>query len=120
MRRNLNKILTDSHISAVAVAVLLLWSITYGSLALSYLLVLAGEFLFSLASDVSTWWRGGLIPSSGEMLFDRMLFVMALEYLFRTLVVFGAAWIVSRCVYGAGPLRSLSQHRARVARRDYV
>ena len=120
MRNNLGKILIDSHISAVAIAVLLAWSITYGSLALSYLLVLAGEFLFSLVSDVSTWWRDGLMPSSGEMLFDRVLFVRALEYLFRTLVVFGAAWIVSRCVYGAGALHSLSQHRARVARRDYV
>jgi len=120
VRNNLGKILIDSHISAVAIAVLLAWSITYGSLALSYLLVLAGEFLFSLVSDVSTWWRDGLMPSSGEMLFDRVLFVRALEYLFRTLVVFGAAWIVSRCVYGAGPLHSLSQHRARVARRDYV
>ena len=118
MWRTLGKILTDSHISAVAIAVLLVWSITYGSLALSYLLVLAGEFLFSLVSDVSTWWRNGLMPSSGD--FDRVLFVMALEYLFRSLVVFGAAWIVSRCVYGAGPLRSLSQHRASVARRDYV
>jgi hypothetical protein len=120
VRRNLGKILTDSHISAVAIAVLLLWSISYGSLALSYLLVLAGEFLFSLASDVSTWWRDGLMPPSGGMLFDRGLFVMALEYLFRTLGVFGATWIVSRFIYGAGPLRSLSQHRARVARRDYV
>jgi hypothetical protein len=119
VRRNLGEIITDSHISAVAIAVLLVWFITYGWLALSYLLVMAGEFFFSLVSDVSTWWRDGLMPSSGDMLFDRVLFARALEYLFRTLVVFGAAWIVSRCVYGAGPLRSLSQH-LRVARRDHV
>jgi hypothetical protein len=112
-------VLTDSHIAAVAIVVLLVSSITYGWLALSYLLVLAGVFLFSLASEVSTWWRDCLMLSSGT-LFDREFFVMALEYLFRSLVVFGAAWIVSRCVYGAGPLSSLSQYRARVARRDYV
>ena len=54
------------------------------------------------------------------MFFDPSLFVMTMKYFFWTVSSFGAAWIVSRCVYGVGPLRTLSTYRTRVARTDYV
>jgi hypothetical protein len=121
VRRTLREILADSHISAVAIAVLLVWSIDSGFKTIMSLLVLAFEFSVSMVMIGSTWWHDGIISfGSPDMLFDRSLFVMTMEYFFWTVISFGAAWIVSRCVYSVGPLRTLSTYRARVARRDYV
>jgi hypothetical protein len=101
--------------------VLLVWSIDSVSKALLGLLVLAFEFSDSVVAIGSMWWHDGIFPfGSREMFFDRSLFVMVMEYLFWTVISFGAAWVVSRWVYGEGPLCSLSKCRARVTRRDYV
>jgi hypothetical protein len=121
VRPTLREVLADSHIAAVAVAVLLVWSIDWGSKALLNLLVLAFEFSDSLLTIASMWWHGGIIPfGSRDMFFDQTLLVTTMKYLFWTVISVGAAWIMSRCVYGVGPLRTLITSRARVARRDYV
>jgi hypothetical protein len=114
-------ILKDYHVAAISILVLLLWSIDSGGKALVSLLVLASGFSDSVVTVGAMWWHGGIVSfGSPDVFFDRSLFVMTLNDLFWTVTSFGAAWIVSRCVYGVGPFRTLSAYRARVARRDYV
>jgi hypothetical protein len=121
VRPTLREVLADSHIAAVAVAVLLVWSIDWGSKALLSLLVLAFEISDSVLTIASMWWHDGVISfGSRDMFFDQTLLVTAMKYLFWTVISVGAAWIMSRCVYGVGPLRTLITSRARVARRDHV
>ena len=121
MERSLRKTLSDSHIAAVAIAVLIVWSIDWASKVLFSLLVLGFVFSGSVVMNGLMWWHDGIIPvGSRDMFFDRSLSIMTLEYLFWTVITYGAAWIVSRCVYVVGPLRTLSTYGAKAARRDYV
>ncbi|MGA7794188.1 MAG: hypothetical protein WCA19_14225 [Candidatus Acidiferrales bacterium] len=121
MRPTFREVLAYSHIAAIAIAVLLVWSIDSGVKAVLSLLVLAFEFSDSVVTAGLMWWQNGInLMRSRDMFFDPSLFVMTMKYFFWTVSSFGAAWIVSRCVYGVGPLRTLSTYRTRVARTDYV
>jgi len=121
VRPTLREVLADSHIAAVAVAMFLVWSIDWGSKALLSLLVFAFEISDSVLTIALMWWHGGTISfGSRDMFFDQTLLVTTMQCLFWTVICVGAAWIISRWVYGVGPLRTLITSRARVARRDYV
>ncbi len=115
MKASLRQILADSHISAVAVAVLLLWSLEWGCLALLGALFRALHFLFTAVAILG-------IPYSSTTLTveDRFLLITTFSDLFYTCISLGAAWLLSRWVYGVGPLRSLSKYHTRVTRRQHV
>jgi hypothetical protein len=121
LRPTFRQVLADSHIAAVASAVLLVWSTESGFKVLLNLLALAFEFADSVVTMGATWWHGGIISfGSPDMFFDRSLFVITLNYLFWTVSSLGAAWIVSRRVYSVGPFHILTTYGVRVARRDNV
>lgn len=83
MRPTFREVLVDSHIAAVAIAVLLVWSIDSGVKALVSLLILAFEFSDGVVTIGLMWWHGGIISgSSRDMFFDPSLFVMTMKYFF--------------------------------------
>jgi hypothetical protein len=106
VKPSLRKILAESHVSAVAIAVLLFWSLDYAFWALWH--------PFSAAILV--------IPSFPHTLHiaDPFSLFLTFSYLFNSLVCLAAAGNLSHWVYGMGPLRSLSKYRATLARRNHA
>src|SRR5712691_1302616 len=109
------KILAESHISAVAIAVLLFWSLESAFRALWGPVSRAAGFLFTAVAILD-------IPyfSHTLTLEDRSMLIITFLYLLSALIKLAAAWLLSRWVYGAGPLCSLSKYRMRLARRNHV
>ena len=108
MKSGLREILAKSHIAAIAIAVLLLWSLGSAFRGLSEPFLRVAEYLFTAAAIRS-------IPFENPFSFlDR---VMLFEYLFNALAEFTAAWFVARWVYGQGPLRGLGRYRTKISRR---
>ena len=116
MKSSLRTILADSHVSAVAIAVLLFWSLDYAFWALWNPVSRAVSFSFTGVAILG-------IPyfSPTLTLFDRLtLFVVSFSYLLSSLVCLTAAGLLSRWVYGVGPLCSLSKYRSKLARCNHV
>lgn len=111
----LRKILADSHISVVAIAVLLLWSLDWAFRALwSPLSRVIGFLVFAVAIlDIPHF-------STTLDVTDRFMLITTFSYLFGALVGLASAWLLSRWVYGVGPFRSLSLYRTRLTRRNHA
>jgi len=115
VKRSLREILADSHVAAVATAVLFLWSLYWGFHALWSPLRRAANFLFTAVAILNIPYFSPTLTGA-----DRWMLTMTLFFLFNALVSFAAAWLLSRWVYGMGPLCSLSKYRTRLARRNHV
>ena len=115
MKPSLREILADFHVSAVAIAVLLYWSLYWGFTALWSPLALAASFLFNAVAILGIPY--GSFTFTGT---DRLMLSTTLTFLFNAFVCLAAAWLLSRWVYGAGPLRSLSKCRRKLTRRNHV
>jgi hypothetical protein len=111
VKPSLREILANSHVVVVAIAVLLLWSLDSGIHALGSPLLHAAGFLFSAIAILD-------IPygSSTFSLADRLMLADTLSSLFYAFICFATAWLLSRWVYGVGPLCSLRNYRTRLAR----
>ena len=103
--KSLRTILADSQIAAIAIAVLLFLSLYSACWALWLPLQAAASFLLDLAMSRD--------PYSASAL-DRVVVLVATSWLFYSLAYFAAAELLSRWVYGMGPLRSLSRYRTRL------
>jgi predicted benzoate:H+ symporter BenE len=110
----LRQILAESHISAVAIAVLLVWALDSGFRGAWRVLFVLGGFVVNVVAlgRLPFRWR--------ESYFSGPQFLFPMGYLFSTVLTLGAALILSRWVYGVGPLRALSKCRAQLERRKYV
>lgn len=115
MKRSLRQILVDSHIAAVAIAVLLLWSLDGIFHALSGPVFRAIGFLLTAAAI-----RGIPYYSPTPTLEDRIMLVVTSAYLGSAVVSFSAAWLLSRWVYGAGPFHSLTRYSKNPIGRKHV
>lgn len=115
VKPSLREILADSHISLVAIAVLLFRSLDSAFWALWGPLSRAVSFLFTAVAILD-------IPyfSHTLTLTDRLTLFITFSYLFNSFVYLAAAGLLSRWVYGVGPLRSLSKYRTSLARRSHV
>jgi hypothetical protein len=115
VKPSLREILVDSHISAVALVVLLFWSLESIYHALWDPLFRAASFLITALAILD-------IPyfSSSPALTDRRMLIITFLNLFYAFLNLAAAWLLSRWVYGMGPLHSLSKYHARLARRNHV
>jgi hypothetical protein len=103
-QRPLRQVLADSHVAAVAIALLLLWA-----LDAAFRGILDPVFLLTgiLIRD---------IPALGSP--PVRLTLITNGYLLNIAIVsIAAAWLLSRWVYGMGPLRSLSVCCSNLARR---
>ena len=115
MKASLRQTLADSHVAAVAIAFLLLWSLDDGFRA-----------LWAPLPQATVWLATGIairgIPDSSFPLglSGRFILISALSYLFGALISLVAAWLMSRWVFGVGPLRCLAPSIARFAGRNRV
>lgn len=108
MKPSLREILADSHVSAVAIAALLVWSLDSGFRALWDPLYRLADFLFTAVAILNTPYSS---PYSSFSASDLLGFISAFSYLFSSVVSLSAAFLLSRWVYGVGPLRVLSSYR---------
>lgn len=107
--------LADSHVSGVAIVVLLLFSLDGLLRALLGPLSRAAIYLVTAIATLD-------LPYSSRTLTlgDRIMLATTFSYLFNAFVSLVAALLLSRWVYGVGPLRSLSKYRTVLARRNHV
>jgi hypothetical protein len=106
MDRPLRQILAESHIAAVTIAVLLLWSLDGAFRAMWGPVSGAIRFLVTavLILDIPYF--------SPTLTFqDRLMLVTAGAYMSGAVVSFSAAWLLSRWVYGVGPSCVLKRYR---------
>jgi hypothetical protein len=115
VKPSLRKILADSHVSAIAIAVLLFRSLDSAFWALLGPLSPAAIFLFKAVAILDIPYFSRTLTVS-----DHLTLYVALSNLFNSFIYLAAAVLLSRYVYGMGPLRSLSKYRSRLARRNHV
>ena len=99
-KRPLRDILVDSHVAVATIAVLLLWSMDGAFRALWPLLSRASQWLFTAIAILD-------IPYFSMTIADRSMLLFSAWYFYGAIVSFSAAWILSRWVYGVGPLGNL-------------
>ncbi|PYV16834.1 MAG: hypothetical protein DMG21_10395 [Acidobacteria bacterium] len=115
MKPSLRKVLAESHISAVAIVVLLFFSVASLLGALSGPFSRVVRFLFTaIAIEAMPYFSRDVTPA------DRVMLVISLSYVFSGLVSLAAAWLLSRWIYGVGPVQGLSTYRQALARRNHV
>jgi hypothetical protein len=109
---SLRQVLQDSHVAAVTIALLLLWSLDAAFQGLWEPAYRLGVFL---VTSIAIW----EIPdqSSGGTIADRLMLIIAFHFLYSAMVSLSAAWLLSRWIYGRGPLASLTAYRSRLTER---
>jgi hypothetical protein len=95
--------LSRSHVASVTIAVLLLWALHNAFLAVWPVLSNAGEFLFTAIAILD-------IPYFSFTAMNGWMLLLSANNLYTSVVAFAAASIISRWVYGVGPLRTLSAY----------
>ena len=115
MKPSLREILAGSHIAAIAIAVLLLWSIDWGFRALWSPLPRVATFLATaVAIRGIPYFPSTLTGADHVVLVGRCFtFSVLLESI-------AAAWLLSRWVYGVGLPATLSKYRVRLTGRNHV
>lgn len=115
MKTSLRQILADSHVSAVAIAVLLIWSFDSVFEALWGPILNAAGFLFNVVAILGLPY---IPPTFG---FSQRFVLLSIGiFLFNALSCLAAAWLLSRWVYGTGPFGSLKSYRERLVRRSHA
>ena len=110
MKRPLRETLADTHIAAVTIAVLLLWALDGAFKALWEPLSHALGFLFRAVAIFDIPYLSSTLTSR-----DRLsLFILGANF-YWALVNFFAAWLLSRWVYGSGPLNTLSRYSKNIS-----
>jgi hypothetical protein len=111
----LRQVLVDSHVAAVAIAVLLLWALDAAFRALWDPVYRMGFFLFTA---IAIW----DIPyfSAQPNAMDRLMWISSFYFLYSALVSFLAAWCLSRWLYGVDPFCSLAACRRRLVGRKHA
>jgi hypothetical protein len=112
VKPSLREILANSHVATVAIAVLLLRSCDSGVRGLGRPLFRAVDFLVNVVAI------GGIPYGSSPTLGEWLALIPSFAYLFRAVLTLAAAWILSHWVFGVDPLRSLSECRTRLARKN--
>jgi hypothetical protein len=106
--------LADSYIAAIAIAVLLIWSLDSGVRAIGPPILSTVDFLVTMVAI-----RGIPFGSGTFSLVYLISQIPTLTHFLDAVVTLSAAWVLSRWVYKMGPCRSLIECRARLARRNH-
>jgi len=107
--------LVAAHISAVAVAVLVFFSLEFAVRALAEPFPSVVGFM---ATAIAV--RGMPYISHRTSLADQFMLIPASFDLFWTAASLAAAWLLSRWAHGAGPITCLKQYGLILARRKHV
>lgn len=113
MKPSLRKVLADSHIAAVAILVLLAWSLEWILSALWSPFVRVADFVFNAIAILD-------IPSGlGHFsIIDRVALIVSASYCIYAAISIAGAWLLSRWVYGVTPISTLREYHSRFARRS--
>jgi hypothetical protein len=106
----IRQVLGDSHIAAVAIAVLLLRSFELGVQHLGQPLILIAGFLIHVVATRA-------IPYGSFTFGQWLMLIPAVVNFIGSFILVTAAWFLSRWVFGMGPFRSLTDCCAKLARR---
>ena len=113
LKPSLRETLATSRIGAVAIAVLLFLTLDFVFNAFWTLLSPLEDYLVNATAFILG------IPFSQHMLFASTLFESP-YYLLTALVTIAAASLLSRWLYGGGPIRVLRTYRALLNRRNHA
>jgi hypothetical protein len=114
MKLPFRQALADSHVSAVAIALLLVWSLSWAVQAFEWPFLRLVHFLATAVAVVDV----PHIP--GLDVIDRYMLLYACFFFFNAATTVAAAWILSRWVYGEGPVSTVSRYRGRLAGKTHV
>ena len=112
MQRSLREALAESHVAAVAIVVLLMtaldavFQVIFSPLSVSII-----NFLFTAIA---------ILGAPSITFADPFLLTSAAIYLSGAIVSFLAAWLLSRWVFGTGPLGTLRSYRGKFTRGNHV
>ena len=109
MRPSIRQILGDSHIAAVAIAVLLLRSFEFGVRSLAQPVVSLTGFLIDVVAIRE-------IPYGTFTSGQWFTLLPAFANFGGGVISLFAAWLLSRWVYGMGPFHSLTECSTKIAR----
>lgn len=118
MFASLRKLLINSHVAAIMIAILIFRSMSFAYSALISLWEPTYRTVLFLITAVAI--RG--LPHVFEP-YDRtslLMFMAAAPDVLGAFVCAFAAWIVSHWVYGVGPFSSLTTHRNEFSRRSHA
>lgn len=99
MKYQVQQVLAESHVAAVAIALLLLWSVDSAFRALWPLVYRILSYLVTAIAILD-------IPyiSPGVSFQDRLTLITTCTYMCAAATQLAAAWLISRWIYGTGPL----------------
>ena len=112
MKPSLRQVLADSHIAAVAIALFLVWAMVDACRALWGPVVGVLEFLVTAVAIRDIPYFSPTLAAG-----SRARLVVWVSYLYLFLVHLSAAWLLSKWVYGMGPLRGLDEERRKLTGR---
>lgn len=113
MKPTLRAILVESHIPAVTISLLLLWSLQWIYQALLDPLLRAAGYVFNAVAILD-------IPysSPGLSFVDQVRIEASAAFLSYALIHLTAAWLLARWAYAMGPFRILNAYWVRWRRGD--
>lgn len=111
MKPSHREVLATSHIAAVAIALLLCWSLGDAISSLAGPFIRTTEFLITAVAILDMPY----IPPTLTFA-DRVILIKTLSNLCAATVSFLAAWFLSRWAYGVGPLSSLAGYCNKIIR----
>jgi hypothetical protein len=112
MSGSVRRVLAESHVAAVAIAVLVVWSLDWGVRASARPVFGLADFVINVIAI------RGIPYGSGTFYWGP--WITPLTYAFSSIIYFIAASILSRWVFGIGPFRSLRECCAKLVRRNYA
>jgi hypothetical protein len=112
VKPSLRATFAESHVAAIAISILLLWTLDWIFAALWAVLVPMVEFvLTAIAIRGIPYWSAA----------DNLLALFETSsYLSGAIASCSAAWLLSRWAYGVSPLKCLRTYRGRIDRRIHV
>jgi hypothetical protein len=113
--KSLRIALAESHIAAIAIAILLFFFFDFLVRALWEPLPAAIMFLLTAIAV-----RGMPYVPKRLNLYQEFQLMEPLYFLFEAAVSFFAAWLLSRWIHGVGPFASLKRYRPELTRRTHV
>lgn len=109
MKRSVREVLAQSHVAAVTVAVLVFVAFNASFSTVWPHVLEAITFVATAIAILDVPYFSTEITS-----YDKVVaFRMCTEF-YTAVVAFSAAWVLSKWVYGVGPLRCLSEYRKRL------
>jgi len=115
MQTSLRKVLVDSHVAAITIAVLIFIAVGNLYSAIGYPALRGVQFLITAIGESELPY----IPHRLDLgtFFE---YLGPLTGLLHAVVAFGGAWLVSHWVYGVGPLRALMNSRETLSRKSHA